>query len=333
MLRNKEIYLFIVTSVLIVVIGILIGWRISPATAMLVAGTGILLAVSYLLLLFWRYHRLQQLTQYLRRIMAGDTSLDVRDNREGDLSIVKNELYKMTRMLSEQQEMLQEDKDQLTDAISDISHQLKTPLTSMTVMADLLSDATLPDPKRQEFTRHLQKQLERMEWLVSSLLTLSKLDAGTVQFAKEKVQVQDLIAEVIAPMEIPMELKELHWNIQGDEQTSFTGDKNWTKEACINLLKNAIEHTPTAGKIDIHFKENTLYTEIIIQDTGKGISKEDLPHIFKRFYKGSHAANGSVGIGLAMSHSIITSQQGDIEVMSRLGEGTSFIVKFYKQII
>lgn len=313
--------------------GILLGFIHSPVTALFIAIIGGSLAVCYTLWMLWRYKQMIKLSSYLRKIMAGDTSLDVRDNREGDLSILKNEIYKMTRMLSEQQEGLKKDKDKLTDAISDISHQIKTPLTSMTVMADLLNNPNLGAEKRQEFTYHIRKQLERMEWLVSSLLKLSKIDAGTTLFNKERVEVNQLVKEVIAPMEIPIELKEIELKIEKVSETVFIGDKNWTKEALINILKNAIEHTQNGGKITISYRENALFTEIQIQDNGKGIEKEELPHIFKRFYKGTHAADGSVGIGLAMAYSIITKQQGDLEVISEPGKGTTFIIKFYKQVV
>ncbi|MEK4300484.1 HAMP domain-containing sensor histidine kinase [Oceanobacillus sp. FSL W8-0428] len=333
MLRNKEISVFLTSTILILGIGILSGFMHSPVTALFIAIVGGSLAICYIVWMVWRYRQIIQLSSYLRKIMAGDTTLDVRDNREGDLSILKNEIYKMTRMLSEQQEGLQKDKEKLTDAISDISHQIKTPLTSMTVMADLLSEPNLDTKKRQEFTYHIRKQLERMEWLVSSLLKLSKMDAGTVLFSKEKVEVPQLVKEAAAPMEIPLELKEIKLKIEGAQKTTFMGDKNWTKEACINILKNAIEHTPNGGEITISYEENAIFTEIRIRDNGPGIEKHELSHIFKRFYKGSHAAEGSVGIGLAMAYSIVTNQKGDIEVLSKPGEGTVFILKFYKRVV
>ncbi|MFD1416700.1 sensor histidine kinase [Oceanobacillus jeddahense] len=333
MLRNKEIRVFVISTVLILGIGVLLGYIHSPVTALFIAVVGGTLAVCYIVWMIWRYQRMIQLSSYLRKIMAGDTSLDVRDNREGDLSILKNEIYKMTRMLSEQQEGLKKDKEKLTDAISDISHQIKTPLTSMTVMADLLSEPDLEVEKRQEFTYHIRRQLERMEWLVSSLLKLSKIDAGTTLFHKEKIEAKQLVKEAAAPMEIPLELKEIDLEIEGEPCTAFIGDKNWTKEACINILKNAVEHTPNGGKITISYEENAIYTEIRIRDNGQGIEKTEIPHVFKRFYKGSHAADGSVGIGLAMAYSIVTNQQGDIEVNSEPGRGTTFILKFYKQVV
>ncbi|MDQ0230051.1 sensor histidine kinase [Metabacillus malikii] len=281
-----------------------------------------------------RYRELYKLSHYLQRISNGDYTLDIRDNEEGELSILKNNIYTVTRMLAEQQSLLKRDKLQLTDAISDISHQLKTPLTSMMVMADLLSDANLNEVKRAEFTKNIRMQLERIEWLVSSLLKLSKIDAGTIVFKKEKVNVKRAIERAIEPVLIPIDIKQQNLQVKIEEDNiTFTGDANWAIEAFINILKNCVEHTADFGKITVTATENPLFTEIIISDNGTGIPKKDLPHIFKRFYKGTNTSEDSVGIGLAMSYSIISSQNGDIEVKSKEGVGTTFLIKFYKQVI
>ncbi len=306
------------------------GFLFSIRVALFVLVTSVLLAGCSFIFTRWRYREIEKLSGYLRKISSGDDSLDVRDNQEGELSILKNDIYKVTLMLSEHRSFLEKDKLTLTNALSDISHQLKTPLTSMMVMADLLSDSTLEESKRAEFTQHIRVQLERIEWLVSSLLKLSKIDAGTISFKKDKVVVRDLIQSVVQPVLIPMDIKEQTLSVSGDESVSFTGDLRWTAEAVINILKNAVEHTGEGGVISLSFSENPLYTEITIADNGDGIPKEDLPYIFRRFYKGKNASDDSVGIGLAMAYSIITSQQGDLEVRSEKGNGTVFSIKFYK---
>ena len=334
LLRNREIQILLTILFLITGIGfILTAIFVSYIAASFVLGISLLLITCILVFTRWRYSEIEKLSGYLQQISNGNYQLDVRDNYEGELSLLKSNIYKVTKMLSEQGAVLHEDKAKLTNAISDISHQLKTPLTSMMVMTDLLRDQQLDNRKREEFTRNVQVQLERMEWLVSSLLKLSKIDAGTVLFKKEKVLVSALVKAAVEPLLIPMDIKMQNLNIKGDDNTAFIGDLKWTTEALINIIKNCIEHTAEGGKIDIHFSENPLYTEITISDNGKGISKEDLPHIFKRFYKGKNASDGSVGIGLAMAHSIITSQKGNIEVISEVDVGTTFHIKFYKQVI
>lgn len=306
---------------------------ISMEAALLMLGVSLFLISSTLIFTKWRYLEIEKLSGYLRQITSGDFTLDVRDNHEGELSILKSDIYKVTRMLSEHGTLLQEDKAKLTNAISDISHQLKTPLTSMMVMVDLLRDPQLAENKRVEFTRNIQVQLERMEWLVSSLLKLSKIDAGTIAFKKEPVMVKELVKRAVEPLLVPMDIKLQNLNIDGDENAAFTGDFNWSAEALINILKNCVEHTDEGGEISISYSENALFTEISIRDNGKGIPKDDLPYIFKRFYKGKNANDDSVGIGLAMASSMIKSQKGDIEVTSEIGVGTLFQIKFYKQVI
>ncbi|WP_299741866.1 sensor histidine kinase KdpD [Rossellomorea sp. y25] len=331
MWRNREVQWFFISLLSISLAAfVLAGFLFSIRVAWFVLVTSGLLAGCNFFFTRWRYGEIEKLSGYLRKISSGDDSLDVRDNQEGELSILKNDIYKVTLMLSEHRSFLEKDKLTLTNALSDISHQLKTPLTSMMVMADLLSDSTLEESKRAEFTHHIRVQLERIEWLVSSLLTLSKIDAGTIAFKKDTVAVRDLIQRAVQPVLIPMEIKEQTLNVNGDESVTFIGDLRWTAEALINILKNAVEHTGEGGVISISFSENPLYTEITISDNGDGIPKEDLPYIFRRFYKGKNASDDSVGIGLAMAYSIITSQQGDLEVRSEKGNGTVFSIKFYK---
>ncbi|WP_214481770.1 HAMP domain-containing sensor histidine kinase [Bacillus sp. SM2101] len=333
MLRHKEVQMFLFIMCLISLCATMLGGLLSISAMVLIFICSTMLISITLIFTHRRYREIEMLSHYLRRISSGDYTLDVRDNEEGELSILKNNIYKVTSMLSEHKSLLQQDKSKLTDAISDISHQLKTPLTSMMVMTDLLSDDELPTAKRDEFTHNLRIQIERIEWLVSSLLKISKIDAGTVQFKKDRINVKNLIQKSIDPVLIPMDIKEQVLSINGEDTTSFLGDLNWSAEAVINILKNCVEHTPDGGVITISFSENALFTELIIADNGKGIPKEDIPYIFKRFYKGKNANTDSIGIGLAIAYSIITSQNGDIEVQSKEGEGTRFLIKFYKQVI
>jgi len=333
MLRNRENQMLLLVMGSISITAIVVSAFISSVAAVFVCIVSLLLMGTSVLFTRWRYRELAKLSVYLREISNGNDSLDVRDNQEGELSILKNDIYKVTLMLSEHRSLLQRDKIQLTDAISDISHQLKTPLTSMTVMADLLSAPDLPPAKRTEFTHHIRIQLERIDWLVSSLLKLSKMDAKTIPFKKDQIPVKNLIQKALQPVMIPMDIKGQTLSITGDDHVSFVGDFNWTAEAVINILKNGVEHTPEGGAIAITFSENALFTEIVIADNGDGIPKEDLPYIFKRFYKGKNASEGSIGIGLAMAHSIIASQNGVIDVTSDSEKGTQFRIKFYKHVI
>lgn len=332
MFRNREFRLMVLIMGVLSILGTALAYLVNPITGIILLITSTLLMLISVIFTIRRYRDIERLSGYLRKIYGGDYTLDIRDNLEGELSILKNEIYKVTLILSKQAELLKTEKEQLADAISDISHQLKTPLTSMMVMTDLLSNDELDLEKRKEFTRNLEVQLERMEWLLTSLLKLSKIDAGTVPFKKERVLVSEMLHHALKPLLIPMELKEQDLVIEGDSSVTFQGDFNWTVEAIINIVKNCMEHTQKKGTITISYEENPIFTEIRIADNGSGIAKEELPFIFQRFYKGKNSGKDSVGIGLAMADSIIRSQMGDISVTSQKGNGTCFSIKFYKQI-
>lgn len=297
-----------------------------------------------------QYARIREVTNYARLVQTQDYSLDIRDNSEGDISMLKNEIYKITTMLREQAESLQKDKLGLSNSIADISHQLKTPLTSLFVLNDLLAEN--PDPGTQkEFLQRIESQLERMQWLVSSLLKLSKLDAGTVVMKKEVISARTLTDRALESLKVQIDEKDIQVTIGGNpnreidngeitynsEQTenaasdmAFTGDINWTLEALTNILKNCVEHTPRGGRISIIFENNPIYHSIMISDNGIGIDREELPHIFQRFYKGKNASDDSVGIGLAMAKAIVNEQNGDITIDSEPGQGTTFTIQFFK---
>ena len=173
--------------------------------------------------------------------------------------------------------------------------------------------------------------LSRIDWLITTLLKISKLDAGTVTFKEEKVSLQMLINKSCSTLLVPIELRgqELVINANGD----FVGDLSWTCEAIGNIVKNCMEHTQEGGKIEIEACENALYTEIIIKDNGTGIAKEDMPHIFERFYKGKDSDDKSFGVGLALSRMIITSQKGTVKAENHNPHGAKFTIRFYKGIV
>ena len=295
-----------------------------------------LICTGFVLLLV-RYQRAMSaqvagLSAYLRRIDAGDYSLDVRDNGEGSFSLLKNDLYKVTVRLREQAELLQKDKTALSNLIADISHQIKTPLTSTGVLADLLAEDP-PEEDRCAFVERLRAQLGRIQWLVAALLKLARLDAGTAAFKSEPVDVRRLIERALEPLQIPLEIKNQRLEVHGDDGTSFTGDLNWSAEALTNVIKNCVEHSPEGGRIEISYGANALYAEIIVSDNGEGIANQDLPNIFNRFYRSTNAGENSVGIGLALAKAIFNAQGGDIAVHSQRGMGTSFEIRLFRGVV
>jgi signal transduction histidine kinase len=306
--------------------------RLLPATLTLIG----LVCAGFVLLLM-RYQRavsgqVAGLSEYLRRIESGDYSLDVRDNGEGNFSLLKNDLYKVTVRLREQAELLQKDKTALSNLVADISHQIKTPLTSLGVLVDLLADDP-PETERRSFVERLRMQLGRIQWLIVALLRLARLDAGTAAFRSESVALGELVRRALLPLQIPIEIKNQRLNIRGDEAAGFVGDLNWSTEALTNVVKNCIEHTPEDGTIEITYHANALYAEIVVSDNGEGIATRDLPNIFNRFYRSESADENSVGIGLALAKAILNAQGGDITVSSQPGAGTSFSIRVFHGVV
>lgn len=278
-----------------------------------------------------RDKKINQITQYINEIKNRKYELDINENSEDELSNLKNELYKITVMLKEESEISKKDKENLKMSVEDISHQLKTPLTSITIMLDNLKDnPNMDENTKQKFIFEISKQIDWINWLVISMLKLSKLDANVVQFYEEKINLKRFIDEIIKNLEIPIEIKNQQIVIEGDESASFIGDYKWQQEAVTNIIKNCIEHNKDNGKVYIRYEENTLFTKITIKDEGEGISKEDLKHIFERFYKGQNSSENSVGIGLALAKNIIEKNNGMISCKSELDKGTEFAIKYMK---
>lgn len=290
----------------------------------------IVLNIAYIWYQWNQDRKLKELDRYLLTVLAGNYNLDIRDYEDGILSSLKNDVYKMSVLLKEDKERALEQQKYLESVLSDISHQLRTPLTSMYVMNDLLSDGKVRGKQKKEILNKNRAQLERIEWLITTLLKMSQIDAGTVTFKEEKVVTKELIKKALEPINIPIELKKQTVLIVGDKKSTVILDQKWTVEAFVNLLKNAHEHTPVGGMIIIKITDNPLFTEFLIQDNGTGIAKEDLPHIFERFYKGKNSSGESIGIGLNMSKTIIQKENGTIMVDSTEGKGTTFTIRFYK---
>lgn len=289
--------------------------------------TALHMAVTYL-----RYRKIANLAADIDRILHGsEEMLTMERYGEGELSILQNEIQKMTVCLREQKHQLQQEKIYLADSIADISHQIRTPLTSINLLVQLLREPNLTEERKLSLARELLELLSRIDWLITTLLKISKLDAGTVQLKKEKITLEELIHRATEPLLVPMELREQTLVIQGEG--TFLGDLAWTCEAVGNIVKNCMEHTENGGEICIQFSENALFSEITIADSGSGIAPEDLPHIFERFYRGKNSDNKSFGVGLALARTIITGQNGTIKAENRHAGGALFTIRFYKGII
>lgn len=297
-----------------------------------------LFILFFLLLLLFMYgyerkktREIQEIIHTLEQINRKNYTITISDNNEDELSQLKNELYKTTVMLKESAEQATIAKTKLKDSLSDISHQLKTPLTSLNIMLDNILDNPEMDKKTREvFLQSMKREVRNIHFLAQAILKLSEFDADVVIFENKNVKVEELIVEAMQNVEMLCELKNVE--IMYEEQPSFTVycDKKWQVEALTNILKNCIEHAPEKTKIEVSTKTNTVYSTIKIIDQGEGIPKSDLPHIFERFYKGKNARKDSIGIGLALAKAIIEKNNGLIKVDSTLGKGTIFEIRYYK---
>lgn len=275
--------------------------------------------------------KINEITKYIEEINRGNYKLNIEENTEDELSILKNELYKITIKLKEVAENSQKDKTTLKDSLSDISHQIKTPITSILIMLDnILSDENMPEDIKKDFIKDIKREIVNIKFLVKSILKLSKIDSNSIKFIKKEVFIKDIINEAVKNVSMLSELKNIEIIVLGDDSIKTICDLKWQVEAITNILKNCIEHSYENRKIYINYNQNNMYTELKIEDNGTGIDAKDLPHIFERFYKGKNSSSDSVGIGLALSKSIIESNNGYIQVDSKLNKGTTFIIKYLK---
>ncbi len=285
----------------------------------------------YLIYVITQEKKIAEINEYIKQINNKNYILKIEENDNGELSKLRNELYKTTVLLKETAEISEKEKENLSTAIADISHQLKTPLTSIRIMLDnIQDDPDMEKEVREDFLREISKQIDWISSLVVALLKIAKFDAGTIKMENNEINAKNLIDNIISNLAILMELKNIEIITNVDEKATFIADYKWQQEALTNILKNAIEHSKHNSRIYITVENTNLFLKIIIKDEGSGIDKEDLKHIFQRFYKTKNSSENSIGIGLPLAKAIIEQSNGYIKVETKYGEGTSFEVKYIK---
>lgn len=273
---------------------------------------------------------LNNLIKYLKELNRGNYNLQIDLNSEGTLSILKNEIYTTTIMLREKAEKELVDKQNLKDSLTNISHQLKTPLTSISLLVDNLCDEDVPASLQKEFLSDIKTQIDSINYLIIVLLKLSRFDANVITFKEEKINVKNLCIDVLKHIDALRDVKNITIHINGSSNVTFTGDYKWEFEALSNILKNCLEYTSENKNIYVSFKETNMFTEITIQDEGKGMSKEEKRRMFERFYKGENSSNNNFGIGMSLAKEIINKDNGKIKVDSTPGIGSTFKIRYYK---
>lgn len=323
--RNPEIKLDIFIHLILSIVFIFI----MPEPLMAV--TCVAFVAIHFLITCKRYSRISRMCGDIDNIINGDYHINLDNYKEGELSVLSDEIYKVLSRLKDTAELLEKDKKYLSDSMADISHQLRTPLTSINILVSRLSEEDIANDRKMNLCIELRKKLTGIDNLIDVLLKMSKFDAGTIVFKNEELSVSNVINSAYDAVAVPMELKGQTFEYTADDST-ICGDEMWLTESFSNILKNCMEHTPENGKITVQVNDTALYTEIIIRDTGNGFEKEDIPHLFERFYKGQNASKDSFGIGLSLSRMIIVEQNGTIKADNYKG-GARFTVRFYKQVV
>ena len=302
--------------------------RINIAIIVLLGVIAIIVALIYT---NKRDKSLRSINKYLDKVNNGNYELKIEDNGEDEISRLRNELYKTTILLRESAENSEKEKTNLSNSLADISHQLKTPLTSIRIMLDNIEENPNMDEKtRNEFIEEISRQIDWISSLVISLLKLAKFDAGAIIMQDTQINVKKLIDNVINNLAIMIDIKNIKIEEKIDEDVILRADYNWQLEALTNIIKNCIEHSKEDSKIKIEVENNSIFVKIKITDEGEGIAKEDLSHIFERFYKSKQVSENSIGIGLSLAKTIIEKENGYIKVDSELGKGTTFEIKYLK---
>ena len=295
----------------------------------------IFIIIIVLLIIFLIYIKnkdkdIKDITKYIEEINKGNYELKINSISEDELSILKNEIYKTTIKLKEAYINTNNDKLSIKKSLEDISHQLKTPLTSILIMLDnLIDDPNMDINTRQDFITDIKRQVVNINFLVQNLLKLSKFDSNTIHFIKENNKLSNILKEAIKNVSTLCDLKDIKIIINGDDESTIYSDFKWEVEALTNILKNSIEHTKDKKEILVDYNTNNVYSIIKIKDYGVGIARNDLKHIFERFYKGKNSSPDSIGIGLSLAKAIINEDNGIISVESN-SNGTTFIIKYYK---
>lgn len=303
----------------------------------IITANAILCAVSCLALtaIFLKYCKNQKaeaerLAGYLRKINRRNYDLELKANSEDEMSQLQSEIYKTTVMLKEQADNSQKDKENLKQSLSDISHQIKTPLTSIMVMLDdIIEDENMPEDIKRDFLNDIRRSSNSISFLVQSILTLSKLDANSIVLKSKTENVKKILDECVKNTEVLAEIKGVETSVGCDDSLTLSCDFKWLCEAITNIVKNCIEHTIEGGFVKLKAEKTSLCTKITVTDNGCGIAKEDLPHIFERFYKGRNSDENSVGIGLALAKTIIEKSGGSIYADSEQGKGTKFTITVF----
>ncbi|MDR0287503.1 MAG: HAMP domain-containing histidine kinase [Clostridiales bacterium] len=327
MFRNREFRRFAVLFLVMAAVTVVLGFVINRAAGILTIAGAVIFGTVFFIFTRKRYRNLARLSNQIDLVLHNSDRIELGNFDEGELSILHSEITKMTLCIREQNEALKKDKQYLADSLADIAHQLRTPLTSANILLSFLAN-NFDEKERQAFVHETEELLLRMDWLITALLRMSRLDAGVVEFQNEPVSVKGLVDSSFQSLAIPMELRNIELRRDIPENAFIKGDSGWLSEAIQNILKNCMESMGENGTIEIICKETPLFTELTIHDSGRGFEHGELPHLFDRFYRGNSSTG--YGIGLALCKMIITKQNGTRKAETHKNGGALFRIRFPK---
>lgn len=296
-----------------------------------VAVCGVLALAFFISVSLHRRRQVMRLAQQIDEILHEGRSVDLASSSEGDIAVLSNELAKMVARLDRTNRLLSQERNALADALADVSHQIRTPLTAAALMLPKIERAQ-DARERTEALRQLESMLDRVSWLVTSLLKIAKADAGAIRVERKPVAVEEAALRAVEPLRVSMDLHDVRFVCEVEPGAIFGGDALWTTEALGNVLKNCVEHTPPGGTVTLMAKEDALATRITVTDTGPGFASEELPHLFERFYRGRSATQG-FGIGLALAHALVSAQGGTMTAQNAPEGGARFQIAFPKLVV
>ncbi len=329
MLRNKEFRHFIYIYSIAAAVTVTAGFVIHLYAGILALFSTISFGLLFVVFTGNRYRSIAQISEEIDLVLHDADHLFIAKLEEGELSVLQSEITKMTQRIREQNKALQKEKQHLADSLADIAHQLRTPLTSANLILSLLENS--PEEKEQkELLRETKELFSQMDWLLTSLLKLSRLDAGVIVFQNSPVEISSLINAACHPFLLSMELHNITLQTNIPDGIFIQGDLGWLSEAVANILKNCMESAGDNGKIEIICEDNLLFTQITIHDNGAGIPKEDLRFMFDRFYRGKNTDATGYGIGLALCKTIILRQNGTVTAQNHPLGGAVFTIRFPK---
>lgn len=275
--------------------------------------------------------KVDALTQYLCAVQDRLSLPPMETDEEGEWGILQSEIYKVVALLRQQYAEEKRQKQYLADMLSNISHQIKTPLTAIGLMTELLEQPSLTKEQRMDYAEKIDTQVTRTQMLIRHLLTLSQLEAGVLKIKREEISLLSVMERVRESLSVLAELRNVEILLGIPADITLRGDRHWLGEAMTNIVKNGIEHNENeqGGYVRIRAEQTPIFVRVTVEDNGSGIDEQDLPHIFERFYKAKNAPPQSVGIGLALARQIIAGQGGKIDVQSRKQRGSVFTVTFY----